>query len=117
MPNNIEPIVRGNTVYFDILPIDEQTKEPYILQEGDKTVFTLRDYRSFKLFEATLTSADYPENGDALKLTIPKEITAKLAPDTYFCDVMLVFADGTTDTFITKSELVVESAVGTYKEL
>lgn len=114
---NVIFITRGNTATIDITPIDSATQNPFILQNGDKVLFTVKDSNRRTVIKKTLTNADYTDPEDtSLNCTLEAEDTANLLTGDYKYDCLLVTSDGQAVTFISSS-FVIKEAVGMYTDV
>lgn len=102
--DNTITLVRGNTCPLKITPTQEieGVKSPYILQNGDKVIFTIkkRDTRDVEIYKKNLTNADYDENL-TLAFSLNYEDTINLELTTYKYDIALQTANGGFYTFVT----------------
>lgn len=115
-------LTRGNSCKIDILPLvvsgnDKTSKEPIILQDGDRVIFTIAGVSGRKYLQKILTPDDYDENDDSLNLILFPEDTINLKPLNYIYDVILVYDNGTSITFIDNAMFSILPAVGTYQDL
>lgn len=120
--NNRIKLTRGNSCKIDILPLiaysgDKITKVPVILQNGDRVIFTVGGLSGKKYLQKILTADDYDENDDSLNLVLFPEDTINLQPINYVYDVVLVYDNGASVTFIDSATFSVLPAVGTYQDL
>ena len=114
--NKIE-LVRGNSAIIDITPINEETREPIRLANGDVVLFTIKTYMGFKKFQKVLTNQDYDsEEDDSLNLILEPEDTINWGIGDYYYDCLLIKADGTANTFISSSIRILK-ALGVYTDL
>lgn len=109
---NLIFITRGNSLDILISLIDNNTKDPYILEDGDTVLFTVK-YHGDTVIQKTLTKEDYPEPEDvALLCSVAPSETIGLITGEHEYDCLLITAGGTVNTFIS-STLVVKEACGT----
>ena len=100
--DNTITLVRGNTCPLKITPTQEieGVKSPYILQEGDKVIFTIQTrLAGTDVFKKILTNADYDEKLN-LAFKLNYEDTINLELTTYEYDIALQTASGDFYTFI-----------------
>lgn len=98
-------LTRGDTFLADVR-IFQTCGDPYHLQEGDTIRFAMKKSLTD---ETTLVTKDIPI--DTRRLQLDPEDTKDLPFGTYVYDVQLTKADGTVDTFITPSKLVLTEEV------
>lgn len=100
-PNdNTMTLTKNNSAEFIISPTvaDENGTIPYILQEGERIIFTVKSrYSDDKLIEKILTSEDYEDTELIIRLT--RQETSVLDVETYVYDV--AFQPSTDDKFQT----------------
>lgn len=100
-PNdNTMTLTKNNSAEFIISPTvaDENGTIPYILQEGERIIFTVKSrYSDEKLIEKILTSEDYEDTELIIRLT--RQETSVLDVGTYVYDV--AFQPSTDDKFQT----------------
>ena len=100
-PNdNTMTLTKSNSAEFIISPTvaDENGTIPYILQEGERIIFTVKSrYSDEKLIEKILTSDDYEDTELIIRLT--RQETSVLNVETYVYDV--AFQPSTDDKFQT----------------
>ena len=100
-PNdNTMTLTKNNSAEFIISPTvaDESGTIPYILQEGERIIFTIKSrYSDEKLIEKILTSEDYEDTELIIRLT--RQETSVLNIQTYIYDV--AFQPSTDDKFQT----------------
>ena len=100
-PNdNTMTLTKNNSAEFIISPTvaDENGTIPYILQEGERIIFTIKSrYSDEKLIEKILTSEDYENSELIIRLT--RQETSVLDVGTYVYDV--AFQPVGTDKFET----------------
>lgn len=100
-PNdNTMTLTKNNSAEFIISPTvaDENGTIPYILQEGERIIFTVKSrYSDEKLIEKILTSDDYEDTELIIRLT--RQETSVLDVGTYVYDV--AFQPSTDDKFQT----------------
>ena len=100
-PNdNTMTLTKNNSAEFIISPTvaDENGTIPYILQEGERIIFTIKSrYSDDKLIEKILTSEDYENSELIIRLT--RQETSVLDVGTYVYDV--AFQPSTDDKFQT----------------
>ena len=100
-PNdNTMTLTKNNSAEFIISPTvaDENGTIPYILQEGERIIFTIKSrYSDEKLIEKILTSEDYENSELIIRLT--RQETSVLNVQTYIYDV--AFQPSTDDKFQT----------------
>ena len=100
-PNdNTMTLTKNNSAEFIISPTvaDENGTIPYILQEGERIIFTVKSrYSDDKLIEKILTSEDYEDTELIIRLT--RQETSVLNVQTYVYDV--AFQPSTDDKFQT----------------
>ena len=100
-PNdNTMTLTKNNSAEFIISPTvaDENGTIPYILQEGERIIFTIKSrYSDEKLIEKILTSDDYEDTELIIRLT--RQETSVLDVGTYVYDV--AFQPSTDDKFQT----------------
>lgn len=113
---NILKLTKGNSGIIDITPIDEETKEPYILQDGDTVLFTVKNGISGSMFQKSLTNSDYDEEDTSLNCAINPEDTIAMPVGVYDYDCLLLTADGQAVTFIS-SKFILCDAVGVYTDV
>lgn len=113
---NLIFITRGNSLDIAIGLTDNTTGKPYILQEGDTVLLTVK-YHGDTVIQKVLTKEDYqdPEDTELLCSIEPSE-TIDLVTGEHEYDCLLVTSGGTANTFV-RSTLVVNEAIGTYKDL
>lgn len=109
-------LTRGNTAVLDILPWTDTPDEPLFLEEKDKVLFTVRHPFGKIVFQKVLTKSDQEEDG-YIKLVITPEDTVDMVSAEYNYDVMIIFEDGESYTFIPKSIFQILPAIGSYKDL
>lgn len=100
---------QSRTLYRTISIKNKFTKEPYILQEGDKIRFGVRpvfggDYVILK----KLTSAN-EVNGKYPLMLAPED--TNIIPQRYFYDVSLQLADGSCHDIVKSQYFIVKSSV------
>ena len=91
-PNdNTMTLTKNNSAEFIISPTvaDENGTIPYILQEGERIIFTIKSrYSDEKLIEKIFTNADYNGN-DWINVILTRQDTAVLDINSYIYDVAL----------------------------
>ena len=106
-PNdNTMTLTKNNSAEFIISPTvaDENGTIPYILQEGERIIFTIKSrYSDEKLIEKILTSDDYEDTELIIRLT--RQETSVLDVGTYVYDV--AFQPSTDDKFQTFIPIVI----------
>lgn len=112
---NVLNLTKGNSCIIDITPIDEETKQPYILQDGDKVLFTVKDRIFQAVLQKTLTNEDYDDDDTSLNLAIDPQDTIGMRVGEYDYDCLLLTADGQAVTFIS-SKFILSEAVGVYTD-
>lgn len=112
---NVLKLTKGNSCIIDITPIDEETKEPYILQDGDTVLFTVKNGISGSMFQKTLTNSDYDDDDTSLNCAINPDDTINMSAGEYAYDCLLLTADGQAVTFIS-SKFILSEAVGVYTD-
>lgn len=111
-------LTQGNSCKIDITPYDEFTSEPIILQGEDRVIFTIKSPSGRKYFQRILTSEHYDcEEDKSLNLYLVPEDTIDLQPFSYLYDVLIVFENGETATFIDSSIFKIVQALGTIRDL
>ena len=96
-------LIKDNSCEFSVNPTvsdpDNAEKQiPYILQEGERIIFTIKSrYSDEKLIEKILTSDDYEDTELIIRLT--RQETSVLDVETYVYDV--AFQPSTDDKFQT----------------
>lgn len=92
-PNdNTMTLTKSNSAEFIISPTvtdpnDEKKTVPYILQEGERIIFTIKSrYSDVKLIEKIFTNADYNGNG-GINVVLTCQDTAVLDVNSYIYDV------------------------------
>ena len=98
--DNTIVLTKDNSAEFIISPTvaDENGTIPYILQEGERIIFTIKSrYSDEKLIEKILTSEDYEDTELIIRLT--RQETSVLDVGTYVYDV--AFQPSTDDKFQT----------------
>lgn len=114
--SNLIFITRGNSLDIAISLIDNSTGEPYILNDGDSVLFTVK-YRGNPVIKKVLTSADYQSPTDTeLLCSIEPQETINLITGEHAYDCLLITAGGIANTFVS-STMVVTEAIGTYQDL
>lgn len=114
---NVISITKANSVTVDITPIDTETGDPYVLQEGDKVLFTVKNRRGETVIQKVLTNADYIDAEDtSLNCDLEPADTADLLTGEYKYDCLLLTSDGQAVTFI-KSAFIIEEAIGMYTDV
>lgn len=114
---NVVSITKGNSAAIDITPIDTESGDPYILQQGDKVLFTVKNRRQETVIQKVLTNADYTDAEDtSLNCDLEPADTADLLTGEYKYDCLLITSDGQAVTFI-KSAFIIEEAVGMYTDV
>ncbi|MBO7449398.1 MAG: hypothetical protein J6U54_03430 [Clostridiales bacterium] len=114
---NTISIVKGNSAGIDITLIDPETREPYILQEEDKVLFTVKNQNGKTVIQKVLTNADYSDPEDSsLDLEISPDDTISLPTGGYRYDCLLLTSDGKAITFISSFFLITE-ALGLYTDI
>lgn len=98
-------LTRGDTFMADVR-IFQTNGDPYQLQEGDTIRFAMKKTLTD---EEPLVIKDVPI--DTRRLVLDPEDTKLLPFGTYIYDVQLTKVDGTVDTFITPSKLVLTEEV------
>lgn len=112
---NVLKLTKGNSCLIDITPIDEETKQPYILQDGDKVLFTVKDRIFQTILQKTLTNEDYDDDDTSLNLAIDPQDTIGMRVGEHDYDCLLLTADGQAVTFIS-SKFILSEAVGVYTD-
>lgn len=107
---NVLKLTKGNSCIIDITPIDEETKQPYILQDGDKVLFTVKDRIFQTVFQKALTNEDYDEDDTSLNLVINPEDTISMRVGEHDYDCLLLTDDGQAITFISSKFIILEAA-------
>lgn len=119
--NNHIKLTRGNSCKIDILPLlvneSLKTQTPIILSDDDKVIFTVASPSGKIYLQKVLTADDYDEGDETLNLIIFPEDTIDMQPYDYVYDVLVVYDDGSTTTFIRDATFSILSALGTYKDL
>ena len=94
-------LIKDNSCEFSVNPtVTNETGEqiPYILQEGERIIFTIKSrYSDEKIIEKILTSDDYEDTELIIRLT--RQETSVLNVQTYIYDV--AFQPSTDDKFQT----------------
>ena len=115
--DNIIKIVRGNSAFIDITPVDTETGDPVVLDQSDKVLFTVKNRNGDTVIQKQLTHLDYSDPEDkSLNCLIDKEDTIDLLTGEYKYDCLYIYPDGQAITFIS-STLIILDAVGTYKDI
>lgn len=109
-------LTRGNTAELLIAPVDEEDY-PYILSEGEKVIFTVKNAKGVSIIQKVLKSDDQDQETGEIAVIISPEDTINLAETEYKYDVLLVTESGDAYTFIESSMFSVVSAIGTYKDV
>lgn len=110
-------ITKGNSAGIDITLIDPETADPYILQEGDKVLFTVKNQNSKAVIQKVLTNADYSDPEDtSLDLELFPDDTINLPVGCYRYDCLLLTSDGKAITFIS-SFFRIRDACGLYTDI
>lgn len=115
--NGIE-LVKGNSLTIYITMVDESTGDPYILEEDDYVLFTVKG-RKGTVIQKKLTYEDYvedDENNLKLKCDIAPSDTVNLPSRDHKYDCLLVTSDGQAITFIS-SIFVLKDAIGLYTDI
>lgn len=112
--SNVLKLTKGNSCIIDITPIDATTKQPVILQSGDKVLFTVKGY-SGTVLQKTLTEADYDDGDTSLNCAINPEDTVDLPVGEYAYDCLYLTDDGQAVTFIS-SKFIITTAAGLYTD-
>lgn len=108
-------LTRGNSAEIAITLTDEDTKQPIVIGEGDKVLFTVKNARGVTVIQKVLTSSDISEDGHTLLMNIlPSETVIPTGEYPY--DVLLVTLDGQAVTFIS-STMIINPAVGLYTDV
>lgn len=103
--NNRIIMTRGDTCRIRISLTDDSGEE-YIPQEGDVIRFAAK--KNYSDPEPAIFKV-IPHN--TMTLEIAPEDTKPLAFGNYVYDIQITFADGTVNTFVTKSQLKIEEEV------
>ena len=96
-------VTRGDTLHLEISVVDQDNQE-YVLQDGDKLVFTLKKNVNTK---EIILQKDIIAN----KLTINHTDTTLLSYSTYVYDVQLTQANGDVTTVIKPSKFIITEEV------
>jgi hypothetical protein len=112
---NVLKLTKGNSCIIDITPIDTETKQPYILQSGEKVLFTIKNRIEQTVLQKELTSEDYGEEDTSLNCVIEPADTIGLNVGEYFYDCLLLMDDGQAITFIS-SKFIILDAAGYYTD-
>ena len=107
---NVLKLTKGNSCIIDITPIDTETKQPYILQSGEKVLFTVKDRISQTVFQKALTNDDYGDGDTSLNLVINPEDTIGMRVGEHDYDCLLLTDDGQAVTFISSKFIILEAA-------
>lgn len=114
--NRIE-LTQGNSATINITPYDAETKEPVILGEGDKVLFTVKTKLGTPKMQKTLTNLDYEDPEDtSLNCDILPEDTIDWDLGDYLYDCLLLTSDSEAITFIS-STLCISKAIGKYTDV
>lgn len=114
---NVISLTKGNSVTIDITPVDTSTEQPYILQEGDKVLFTVKDRRGETVIQKVLDDSSYSDPEDtSLNCELEPADTADLLTGEYKYDCLLLTSDGQAVTFI-KSAFILSEAIGMYSDV
>lgn len=112
---NVLNLTKGNSAIIDITPINEESKQPYILHDGDKVLFTVKDRIFQTVLQKTLTNEDYDDDDTSLNLAIDPQDTINMRVGEHDYDCLLLTADGQAVTFIS-SKFILSEAVGVYTD-
>lgn len=116
-PNFVE-VPQGNTKELDITPIDIETLEPVILEEGDVVLFTVVNRRGEKVIQKRLTHEDYSDPEDtSINCTIEPDDTINLLTGWYSYDCLALLAGGRCCTFIENSPFLITKSFGKYTDI
>lgn len=110
-------LTQGNSAKINITPYDAETKEPIILGEGEKVLFTVKTKLGTLKLQKVLTNEDYDDPEDtSLNCDILPEDTINWEVGEYLYDCLLLTSDSEAITFIS-SKLMVTKAVGKYTDV
>lgn len=99
--NNIIILTQGNSALIDITPIDVDTGEPIVLEDGDKVLFTIKTQGGISMLQKTLTKDDYTDVDDkSLNCAIHPTDTINWGTGDYLYDCLLITDSGEAITFI-----------------
>lgn len=102
-------VQQGRTLYLTITPKNKATKQPYILQEGDKIRFGVRPIFGGKyVILKKLTSANEVNGKYPLALT-PED--TNITPKRYFYDCSVQLADGSCHDIAKSEYFIVRNSV------
>lgn len=102
--NNTIIITQGNSAIIDITPIDVETGEPIVLEDGDKVLFTVKTQGGIKKLQKELTKDDYTDVEDtSLNCVIHPSDTIAWGVGDYVYDCLLITNDGEAITFISSA--------------
>lgn len=111
-------LTRGNSCKIDITPLCDCDSDAIILSDNDKVIFTMAAPSGRVYLQKILTSNDYDGLDDmSLNLILTPEDTINIKPLEYRYDVLLVYEDGASSTFISNAKFSLLQALGTYKDL
>lgn len=114
---NMIKLTKANSVQIDITPINTESGDPYILAEGDKVLFTVKNRNDETVIQKVLTDADYSDVEDAsLNCELVPSDTSSLPTGEYKYDCLLLTADGQAITFIS-SIFILTEAIGMYTDV
>ena len=115
---NIIQITKGNTATIDITPINTATGDPYILDEGDKVLFTVKNRLGETVIQKVLTKDDYEDEEDtSINCDLDADDTKDLLTGEYKYDVLLVVADNAQAITFISSTFIITEAIGMYTDL
>ncbi len=114
---NLIKLTKGNSVQIDITPINTESGDPYILEEGDRVLFTVKNRNDETVIQKVLTDADYSDvEDDSLNCELAPSDTSDLPTGEYKYDCLLLTADGQAITFIF-SRFILTEAIGMYTDV
>ena len=109
-------ITQGNSIVIDITPIDDDTKEPIRLNDGEKVIFTVKNKLGNLMLQKILTNEDYDSPEDnSLNCVLDPSDTINFGSGLYLYDCLLITPTEAV-TFIS-STFIVEKAYGKYTDL
>ena len=102
-------VQQGRTLYLTITPKNKATKQPYILQEGDKIRFGVRPIFGGKYVILKKLTYINVENGKYPLVLTPED--TNIPAQRYFYDCSIQLADGSNHDIVKSDYFIVKNSV------
>ena len=107
--NNAIYLTQGNSASIEITPLNTISGDPYLLEDGDVMVFTVKNKTGQTVIQKFFTSADLPDEGSSIVCDIIPQDTESIPTGEYVYDVFIRFNDGDVVTFISSFFIISEA--------